>query len=176
MTLLTEVLGEEVYIAGNDIDSFSPISVFTEKILFKFKKKISEIKVETPETLIAAYGILTSAVSLPDNIPNSTEIFLIIPEANSDKSSFIITVESLYLLQKIIETMVGSSTDGDDLEDVVDYVVNIEEQKIENIFILYGHSLDLMYHIPDNAFKTLTVERTHLCLKKLVEYQDEHRA
>ncbi len=172
MTLLTEALGKSVYIGGHDVDCFSPIPVFIETILCYFKEKLNKVKVETEETLIAAYGILTSATAIPDSIPEGTEIFLIIPRANTEKDSFIVVIESIYLLQKIIEAMVGATlVNGDGIEDVVDYMVNVEEQNIENLYVVYGHTIDLTYNIESTTLKMLTAELNHPSLKNLMECQ-----
>jgi len=171
MTLLAEEIGKDVYIGGSNVDNFTPIPVFIEKSLFAFKKKVEKIPVDITEEFIAAHGILTTALSIPNTIPQNTSIFIILPEADNDNNSFILEVESIFLLQKIIEALVNSAITEEELESVEDYISNLKKQKIENIFILYGYNIELSYKVLETSLNKLEREKNHICLQSIVRSQ-----
>jgi len=171
MTLLEEEIGKEVYIGGSNVDNFTPMSVFIEKSLFAFKNKIEKIEVDITEELIAAHGILTTALSIPNSIPEDTSIFIILPDADEESNSYILEVESIYLLQKIVEALVDKHVTEKDAENVSDYILNLKNQNIEDIFILYGYNITLSYRIMDTTLEQLVKEKNHACLQSIVRSQ-----
>jgi hypothetical protein len=171
MTTLVKEIGNTVFIGGSNIDNFSPMPIIVENGFFVFKNKVEKVLVDITEEFIAIHGLLTSAVSIPENVPAGSQIFIIIPLANPEGHSYILEVETVYLLQKIIETLVTKTSIEKDVENIADYISDISHQNIEDLFIVYGYTLDLVYKIDKDSVQKLEREKTNKCLQSIVRSQ-----
>lgn len=172
MNTLGNLTGKCVYVGGGSLESFSPVPIFLDKSLLAFKKQVEAVPIDIGEELVVVNGLLTTALNLPSSIPENTQIFLIVPDADLAGNGFIVDVESLYLLEKIIQAMINYASMGEtEIDEVIDYMTNVEEQKIEDIFILYGYQVELTHTIPKDSVKLLNYVKFDGELMRLVEEQ-----
>ena len=97
------------------------------------------------------HGILTKAISIPSEISTNIDIIVIVRKNKSNNCNIFPCV-SLNYAQKLISTLVGSSISVDDhyLDTILEDISGLDKQNIDNIYILYGYSIELHYSFDKN--------------------------
>jgi hypothetical protein len=176
MKTLNEMVGKIVFAFGSNIedsDTFPLYVADTAKIIYK---KLKETFIQAPNEVVLAHGVLTSAVSIPSTLPINTKAFILVPEANASKDSYIIEIDTIDKLTAIIEAMVideiPASIDLHMQEDICDYLFDIDTQDIENIYIVYGYSIELTYHLPVGNLHLKEASATLSIFKDIKKHQE----
>lgn len=141
-----DFIGKEVYVACGAPESAETFPLCLVRYKSDLRNYLEKFPIDEGDRLIAAFGILTSALSIPLELPVNTEIFLILKDATSEYESYILEVESLEKLQDLISYVTAQDPNEEDIpDDLIDELPSIEPQQIEDIFVLYGEKVELMY-------------------------------
>ncbi len=156
---LEKYVGKAVFAFGSELEDENPIDMLIAPSLKYIKESMSNVVMFPGASWLLVHGVLTSAVSIPEKLDDGVDIFVIIPKANINNDSYIVAIDSLELLEELIETIVSeeiykSTTQNADA--LLDFVFDIDTQDIEGIFILYGYQIPI----------TLTFDSTDISLEK----------
>ena len=149
MDKFEEHLGKEVFILSEEKKNDCSLT---------FHKKSEEVSSHFANSLagniydVSLYhGILTRAISIPSEISTNIDILVIIRKHKSNNCNVFPCVDLNYA-QKLISTLVGSSISIDDhyLDTILEDISGLDKQSIDNIYILYGYTIELHYAFDKN--------------------------
>lgn len=97
------------------------------------------------------HGILTKAISIPSEISTNIDILVIVRKDKS-KNCNIFPCVSLNHAQTLISALVGSSVSIDNhyLDTILEDISGLDKQNIDNIYIMYGYTIELHYSFDKN--------------------------
>ena len=143
---ILKFVGREVFVFGSNIEDEVPKELKVTTVFNEMQRHLHNEDARLSSGALLLHGVLTSAVSIPNDVPKGTYIYIILPEANHAGDSFIIAVESVDHLTAIIEAAVNPVIAPTSSAETLDYLFDVDIQNIEDVFVLYGYEVDLVYH------------------------------
>ncbi len=147
MVKLEDSIGKTCYLTGYLIQAENyddaRFTLFEHKTYVKSWIKKKEATSLGDISLL--HGVITRASSIPNEVADDLDIFVLIPQANIELDSFVIQCSDLIQLQKIVSALITRNVAFEDLEDLIDDLETIDLQDIENLYILYGYEVELTY-------------------------------
>ena len=166
-------IGKDCYLAGSMPESNDAYPLFVGQFKIDLRNHLNDYEIDSADELIAIHGVVTSAVSIPLVIPEEVEIFLVVKDANMEFESYIIPANSLDDLQQIITclTTLENIEEEDIPEDIVDYLSNLEQQEIEDLYVVYGLQVPMLYSVDQSSTPFTKVEGWKTIFSKIKERQ-----
>ena len=154
--MLTRNVGKELFVLGNSLESPCNCPFVVSKKIQVLRSQLEKMRANDAEQILIVHGILTSAVSIPNQLPHGTNAFILIENANKAEDSFIIQLDSVEQVVRTIETLVNKKdfigkVMADELDDSL---FEVDKQQIENLFIMYGYVLKPTLYLPIDAVYT----------------------
>ncbi len=147
MVKLEDSIGKTCYLMGYPIQATNyddaRFTLFEHKTYVKSLIKKSEASSLGDISLL--HGTITRASSIPDEVNDNLDIFLLLPQANIELDSFMIQCMNLDHLQKIVSALITRNIASEDLEELIDDLSSVDIQNIEDLYILYGYEIVLTY-------------------------------
>ena len=144
--MLLRNVGKEVFILGNSLESSVNNCPFVvSKKIQVLRNHLERMKAVDEEGLLIAHGILTSAISIPNQMPSGTKAFVIVEEANKAYDSYVIQLDTIGQIISTVEILVnkkdfmGSVTTADELDDSL---FEVDKQQIENALSAFEDDLE----------------------------------
>lgn len=145
---LKESIGKELYFVGSQPDGTGDaVPLYASTFKIDVRNYLNEIIVEPMDEIIAIHGVVTSAVSIPLEVPEEVDIFLVLKDATMEFDSYILPVETIQDLQEVVSYIAQEQYDEEDdiSDDIIEYLADIECVDIEDMFVVYGRKLELIY-------------------------------
>ena len=171
VSTILKFVGREVFVFGSSIEDEVPKDLKVSTVFNEMLRYLHNEDARLSSGVLLLHGILTSAVSIPNDVPRGTHIYVILPEANHAGDSFIITVESIEQLTAIIEAAVNPVIAPSSSAETLDYLFDVDVQNIEDVFILYGYEVDLVYHTNINSVYPKDLAGPKVIASKIKNYQ-----
>ena len=173
-TNLKECIGECRYLCGSTPDSEDCYPLFISQYKIDLRNHVNEIPVDITEELLAIHGIVTSATSIPLDVPNDVDIFLIVKDATTDFDSYIIPIEDIETLQKLVEMIVLYEFEEEEEveDDIIELMGNIEQQNIGDLYVVYGTQVALAYTCDSTATPYNVVDQWKFVFNTIKEKQN----
>ncbi len=147
-------IGKEVFLLGYTINAINEVDAQTQVFTTKHaaKKMLKDTSAVNLGEASLLHGTLTYAKSIPIEVDDNVDIFLVIPNANAELDSFIIQCKDLTYLQKVVISIIGQEVEveTENFDELVDDIMSIELQSIDDLYILYGYELELKYSFEDD--------------------------
>ena len=151
---LDKFIGKSVYVLSNAPDSRKVKGIFVTTSVDSLINKLNNIQIDTAEYIVVARGILASAQSIPNNIEDKSVKPFVIIERISEAENFSCLVElnNCEELEVVITDLTRDyPPDADTLEkiddEILDALFDTDQQKIEDLYVLYGYRLPLTYNL-----------------------------
>jgi len=174
MKKLTDNVGETIYLLGYTVHANcmdATISVFKDKK--DVNTYLNKGVVANMGDVSLLHGTMTNAVSIPDKLHDNIDIFLIVPNANSDLDSFVIQCKDLDYLQNVVTALITQTiAECDDTDNLIDDISNMDTQGIDELFVLYGYEVELKYAFDNGGLDDEIVEEAQKIYKKIEAGQD----
>jgi hypothetical protein len=175
MKALVENIGQTRYVLGYMVQASNFLDATIS--VFQHKKEVSKYLangvVANMGDISLLHGTLTTAMSIPDVLHDNIDIFLVIPSATADLDSFIIQCADLDYLQKVVTTLITQKTEEcEELDSIIDDIVDIDEQVIEELYVLYGYEIELQYSFDSDSLDAEIVEEAKKIYKKIEAGQE----
>jgi len=149
MNNFNENLGKEVLMLVEEKKSTSTVFFFKkpEEILSCFNRSV----LGNINDINLYHGVLTKATSIPAKISNNIDIIVIVRNKNINVCNILPCINISYA-QNLISLLVGSKTSNKDMyyDSIIADISKIPKQDIDNIYILYGYTIELHYTFDKN--------------------------
>jgi len=177
-SLLKNFVGYSLFVFGSEIEDEDP----TEMVFFKKPKEMKDFleqkPIHTNSNFKLIHGTLSSAVSIPQELDKDLCIYILLPFANSVGDTFIIEVDDLPMLEEIIYALVtpkkmsNTPPSYPTETEILDALFDVDEQNIEDIFILYGYEipLGLTYSIKNVSLPAVKISKS--TFKEIAKHQE----
>ena len=174
---LKNFVGSNIFVFGSEIEDEDP----TELVFFKKPKDtreyLEQISLHNYANLKLVHGTLSSAVSIPTHLSDDLIGYILLPYANSVGDTFIIETDDLVMLEEVVNALVtphrieGMPPGYPTESEIVDALFDVDEQRIEDIFILYGYEVPvgLTFSIKNVSIPTIKLGRN--TFKEIAKYQ-----
>lgn len=170
MENLKDSIGKTRYVLGYLVQTTN----FLDATITAFQHKKDVVKylkngvVANMGDVSLLHGTVTKAISIPDKLHDNIDIFLLIPHANSEYESYVIQCGSLDYLQSVVTALITQTTEeSEDLDNIIDDIVDIEEQNIDDLYVLYGYEVELQYSFDSDNLDDEIVEESKKIYKKI---------
>jgi len=181
MKILKDNIGKEVYIVGYNALAMnfgkSKLQVFYD--FAAAQKFLARDTAANYADISLIHGVLTKAICIPEKIDACLDIFVIIPEANFEKDSYIVKCTDLDHLQNTIIKVTSENGDiaypsEDDFirdrnyEEDCDISLSDTDQKdIEDLYILYGYEIELFFSFDESTLDEMLVDESKKLYKEI---------
>lgn len=168
---IEDVLGEAAYVVGRNIVSniVGPIEFFDS--VMDVTGYLDSYSVASEGELRLLNGVVANVLSIPKSIPNSLEIMLLLPHAYSTDNGIIVEIKTLQQLEEAITSIVKDVIEIDESSELSQALIEINTQKIEDIYVLYGYEIELYYHFDPMEQDEEMVDSAEKVYKKIKENQ-----
>ncbi len=175
MNSLEKNIGSTKYLLGYTVQASNYLdatfAVFQHKK--DVTKHLSNGVVANMGDISLLHGTLTRAISIPDKLHSNIDIFLLVPNATSELDSFIIQCIDLDYLQTLVTALITQTTEeGDNLDSIIDDISDLDEQVIDELYVLYGYEIELQYSFDPSSLDDEIIEEAKKIYKKIEAGQD----
>lgn len=166
-----DYLGEEVYtLSRSPLTSVvGPLEIF--KNTHDVQEYLQANTVVEEGELRLMHGILSTALSIPKSIPAPLEIFILLPNAYSKDQGIMVEVKNLEILEETINAITQNLIKIDKLSEIESTLVDIDTQKIEDIYIIYGYEINLYFQFDEEETDEQMVDSAKEVYNKIKEAQ-----
>lgn len=168
----TTHLGRNTFILGRDLTSnvIGHIEYFhSEQALENY---ISENSAQAEGELRLMNGVLTTAFSIPDSIPENVEIFLVIPKAYAEKQGVFINISDLSELEETIVALIQDTILVPDNSGINKGIETLNTQELQDLYVVYGYEIDLYFRYEPDEIDEEIVQSCSSIYKKIENAQE----